>query len=622
MLATASPEKNLTYEPNGVSGALGGAVVMLLCVVFWALSHSYRGLFHDAYLYTLQALARSSPQSLGQDVFLRFGSQDRFTVFSPIYATAIRLLGPEWAAALLTFLSQGTILVGAWFLARSMMTRWSALLGVAVLVAIPGDYGTDRIFSVIEQFLTPRMAAEALVLGSIAAALYERRLMALILIVLATAIHPIMAAAGIGVLLCLYGLYQRPCVGATVMGAAGVLVGCAALLAPRFDPTWLQLVRDRSPFLFVTNWRIDDWGSVAVTLTTLIMGMRKLASLPARRLCQAAFLTTAGGLVVTLIACDLLHVVWLTQLQPWRCQWLGIATAALLLPIIVETCATAGLAGSSSALLLSAAWIFGANSFSIGAALCALIAMWLAPRLKPSEARWILVGAVGMLGLALCWRFASNLQFTDAHYMELHVALWQRDAVSFIHDGSAPLCLIAFTWWLVRMHRRSGLLLLAGLAAAACIALLPQTWALWTQRDFSQQRVAEFAAWRAVIPPGSQVLWPESPLGAWLLLDRPHYLSSAQSSGMVFSRRTALELQSRAEALKSVVPPAATLDWRNAGPALRLSPQQLQGICRLGVVDYLVTAADLGLRPVGVAASASGRLRLYRCAGQAAPASS
>src|ERR1700688_3472055 len=77
------------------------AVLLLLCVTAWALSHGYRGVFHDAGLYTLQALARLPPTSLGQDVFLRFGSQDRYTIFSPIYAAASQVLGTEVGAATL-----------------------------------------------------------------------------------------------------------------------------------------------------------------------------------------------------------------------------------------------------------------------------------------------------------------------------------------------------------------------------------------------------------------------------------------------------------------------------------------------------------------------------------------
>jgi len=75
-----------TFLRPGSGSRLGPAVLGLLCLAAWALSHSYLGMFHDAGLYTLQALSRLTPESLTEDVLLRFGSQDRFTIFSPPYA--------------------------------------------------------------------------------------------------------------------------------------------------------------------------------------------------------------------------------------------------------------------------------------------------------------------------------------------------------------------------------------------------------------------------------------------------------------------------------------------------------------------------------------------------------
>src|SRR5581483_4939922 len=69
-------------------------VGLILCMVaFWMLQHPYEGLVHDSLLYSLGALARVHPESLGHDVFLSVGSQDRFTVFSPLAASLIRLIG-------------------------------------------------------------------------------------------------------------------------------------------------------------------------------------------------------------------------------------------------------------------------------------------------------------------------------------------------------------------------------------------------------------------------------------------------------------------------------------------------------------------------------------------------
>ncbi len=606
--------------------AIGVAAVLLLCGNIWALSHVFQGIFHDANLYTLQALGWLSPDSLSHDVFLHLGSQDRYTIFSPIFAFAIQILGPEWAAASLTLASQIAFFVGGWVLARSVVPPWPALLGVSVLMAIPGEYGAYRIFTCVEPFLTPRMAAEALALASVAAALRARTRPAIVLIVLAAVVHPIMAAAGAVALLLIYLIFPRPRLGGLLLGAAilamtGMFVAAPDGIWGKFDPTWLQLVKDRSPYLFLSSWQLEDWGRVAVTLATLAIGIRTLSGTAGRTLSKIALLTTAGGLLLTFIACDAMHLVLITQLQPWRWEWLGTATAALLLPSILHSCWSLDTSHRATALLLAAACIFGANDFALDCAVAAVGVRLLTRRLASSELRWVLWGAIGMLAIAVIWRVATNLEFTDSHYLELATPLWLRRTMSFVHDGSAPIAVIALTWWLsTRPRGHFGVLAVALLAAGACLALVPQTWAVWTHRQFPPQRVAEFAAWREIIPAGADVFAPDSPLAAWILLDRPSYVSALQSSGMVFSRPAALELQRRAAAIGSVVSPQTFLSWKNAGTGLVLSVQQLQHACRLAVFPFLVTGADIGMTPIGVVSGRSGRLfdaqRLYRCANQ------
>jgi hypothetical protein len=335
-------------------------------------------------------------------------------------------------------------------------------------------------------------------------------------------------------------------------------------------------------------------------------------------LCQAALLTTAGGLVLTFIACDELHLILFTQLQPWRWQWLGTVTAALILPLILSTRWRLGVIGRSTVLLLAAAWIFGSNTYAMAAALAAVGSIALTRRLTPNEARWVFWGACGMLAIAVTWRVASNLEFTDAHYFDTDIPFWLRRAMSFAHDGSAPMAVVALAWWLANaLRRRWGLIVLAVLAVAGCAAMLPETWAQWTARQYPPQRVAQFAPWRARIPPGTDVFWPGSPVAAWLLLDRPNYLSVLQTSGMVFSRNTAMELQRRAISLAGIVPPPAFLSWNGAGSNMELSVHQLQAACQLAAFEFLVTSADLGAAPVGIvpqkSSPSSRHLRLYRC---------
>ncbi len=521
------------------------ALVLLLCVITWMLSHGYLGLFHDSGLYTLQALARLTAGSLNKDVFLQWGSQDRFTLFSPLYAAAARLLGAEAAAAALTLVSQMALLGGAWLLARTLMPARLALYGLAVWVAIPGDYGTGRIFTCIEPFLTPRMAAEALVLAGLAIAFRSKIGPALALMALASLLHPIMAAAGAVALLC---LKPRALVLMAVLAAlAAVPPIMPESLWGRFDADWLRLVRDRSPYLFLRNWSLDDWARIAVSAATLVVGIAVLDG-RARRLCVAALVAMLGGLALSFIACDELHFVLFTQLQSWRWQWLGTVTAALFLPMILSSQWRAGLGGRTTALVLTAAWLFASNGFAMTAAALALASLAGSRRLKPGEARLVFWGACALLAVAISWRLASNLQFTEAHHLDSTTPSWLRQVKSFVRDGSAPLGLLLLVSWLARrpIPSRALPVLIAG-AALAVAMLLPQTWAAWTRREFAPQRIAQFTAWRERVPPGAQVFWPESPLSAWVLLDRPSYLSVLQTSGLVFSRNTAMELERRAQ---------------------------------------------------------------------------
>jgi hypothetical protein len=602
---------------------LGLAALALLGLMTWALSHSYRGIFHDAGLYTLQALAHLRPESLAADVFLRFGSQDRFTLFSPIYAAAGRLLGVESAAALLTLLFQLALLAGAWALARAVVPGSMALLGLGVLLAVPGDYGADRVFTCIEPFLTPRMAAEALVLAGLAAALRDLKPLSAALMVAAALFHPIMAMAGVGALYCLYWGQRNPVL-AAAMAVLGLLtLTLAAVLMPqspwgRFDPIWLALVQARSPYLFLAHWQLDDWSRAAVSAATLLTGMSVLPNRRARALSTIAVITGASGIAITWLTCDLLHLVPFTQLQPWRWLWLGAVAAALLLPQIVRHLWGTDSVGRTTALLLLAAWIFASNPDALTAAAAALMAQAFLHRLKSSEARWVLLGAVGMLALASAWRLASNLEFTDAHYLDPGIPLWIRLATSFVHDGTAPVAVMALAWWLACRRRGApGVMGIAVLAGAGCAALLPPTWRAWSAREYTPQRVAQFADMRQHIPPRSEVFWPESPVAVWMLLDRPSYLSVFQTSGMVYSRASAQELERRAQAIRLAVNPASFMNWSSGSTRMILSRQQLKNACGTGAFDFLVTGADLGWDPVAEVAYASTAaqktIRLYRC---------
>lgn len=603
---------------------LRSVAIGVLCAVTWALSHCYGGIAHDAEQYTLQALSHLSPDSLGRDVFLSHGSQDNYSIFGSVYAAAIRLLGVESAAAVLTLVAQLAVIGAAWLLARQLMPVSLALLAISIVIAVPGFYGADRVFAYLEPFLSPRMLAEALVLGSLAASSCARLRLTLGLLAAAALIHPIMAAAGMAALLWKHLGIPHPRLAALLIGATIVALALFSYALPvgrwgRFDAEWLGLIQDRSPYLLLSHWALDDWVRAAVPLITLTVGIGALPEGRARSLSRIVLLTALSGLALTLVACDLLHLVLFTQLQPWRWLWLATVVAALLLPASVHAAWQTGFAGRTTALLLVSSWLFGSDTLALEIGLAAVVALLVMHRLRQSQARLLFFGSVGLLVIALVWRIATNLAFTDAHYYDPSIAPWLRDVMSCTRDGTFPVAAATLVWWLTEStRRRPATIAVAVLASLTCLCIAPETWSRWTRHAFSAELTGQFTAWRALIPAGAEVFWPGNPVANWLLLQRPSYLSSVQTVGFVFSRPAALEMAGRAHSLAAAgIPPQTFLGWDAEAPAIGLAPRQLQLACATAQFPYLVTGTRLDRAPLAELSReiwpVSHGLRLYDC---------
>src|SRR5271155_3623614 len=125
--------------------------LVLLLVAIWLLTHGYHGLTGDGQIYAFQAFARIHPE-LATDLYLQNTSQDQFTIFSPLYAWFIGLLGLENAARLLTVIFTVWLLAAAWDLSRTVTNRDTASLAVAFLLIVAGDYGGSGVFRLMEPF--------------------------------------------------------------------------------------------------------------------------------------------------------------------------------------------------------------------------------------------------------------------------------------------------------------------------------------------------------------------------------------------------------------------------------------------------------------------------------------
>jgi hypothetical protein len=600
-------------------------------LAIWLLQHPYFGIIHDATLYTLFALAKLHPDPLAGDVFLRFGSQDQFTIFAPLYATVIASMGLEHAAALLTFVSQGVLFACAWLFARQFMPALAATLGVALLAGAPGEYGPGDMFHVLEGFLTPRLPAEALVLGALLAALKQRYWTAGACVIVAMLMHPIMGAAGAALLILTFVAPVRPKL--TLACAAVMLVATLVIVETsgsfgHMDSVWLFFVRITSGYLFVSTWSLNDWSRIAVPLAILAAGSLAGTGLHLRRICAGSLAMVACGLAITLLFCDALHVRIFMSMQAWRWLWLANVTAFVLSPVIAYDCWKRGDSGRIAVLLLATAWIFRGLTpclylLPVALACAAVPPTWSSHRYwRPA-----LMGSCAVLALAVCLDLSDRFSYTPVGDAT-HAALPQQLRI-VCSDGVIPAALIIAAWLALRRSKSvPGIAVIAAIAVLICGALVPLGWESWTYGFYTPSTADKFAQWRAEIPPRAEVLWPDTPIGAWYLLDRQSYWSPHQSAGAIFSREKALLVGHRTETITIAIEKSHSASEAKAD--LKRSPfGVLLGASRMGRDGMVAACTDPDLRyivswmpvaptpfaPVIIDATKSNsRLYLYRCA--------
>jgi hypothetical protein len=601
---------------------LGLAALGCLVVAFWMLVHPYRGVEHDSVLYALLALARLHPGALGHDLFVRYGTQDNFTLFSPLFAAEIRVLGLEPAAAIMTFLTHFAFLGATWLLARRLMSPTLALLAVGLVVVLPSWYGSNSVFAYFEGFLTPRQSAEAFALAGLAAALSSRQLLAGSCMLVAMLLHPIIAAAGVTAWIILSAGMTRPrlAILITVVVALSLVAASATGLGPfkHFDTPWLSVLTERLGYLFPTEWRLTEWVTTEVHAAVLVVGIGFCRNEPVRRLCIAGLITVVLGMLFTIVESDWLHVVIAAQLQTWRWLWLLGVLSTLLLPVIAIDCWQSGDLGRAAALALLGALLIRTNETAAVPALLACVAALAAPRIRtPLQARIFLVAALALLALSLVVlvrdfpNLLPQLQTIRGSRRTYLVRIAEAQALTY--GGLLPAAILVLVCvGVVRATRRSALLLV-GLGAVLMLSLLSYAVQSWTHRKFPDDRVQAFAPWRAAIPESAEVVWPDPPPTEWFELGRASYWSLYQMAGMVFSRDVTMVTTGRETAITPLLP----MLGRNLS-AEPSSPQaSTSALCHQHGVSFFASWADLGATPYPAVAPDPDKphemLYLYSC---------
>lgn len=635
---------NLCLHPSEQSGRGTGSppkpLLLLLILAIWLLAHPHQGLRHDAIFYAGQALFHLQPERYGHDLFFLYGSQDDFTLFTPLYAALIDLLGLP--AAMILLLVAGYVLWagGAAFLAGRVVRGFPFWLGLVLIFALPGYYATGILLRYAEPFLTPRLVAEGLTLLSLALLLAERRSSSFALLLAALAMHPLMALAGIG----FAGFYllkdhPRTVPAVAALGAALVLLlaflqigPCARLLAA-MDKEWFEISFVRSPFIFWDGWKLADWNRVLFAFS-LLLAAGSAAQGRVRRAFLSALAAGAAGVTLFWLGTSLFHNVLLIQLQTCRWLWLSQFFASLAAAWLIDgfwsedrTCRLLLLGFLTAWLLLDY------TGGGLAVLSCALF-IWHTRSGKKSTLPEAATHLLSLLPLGAAawwlrapWREAAALfpEATGASMISLEFALaW---GIMFFMAGGGILALPCFlAVWRYGSEQRKiiHLTVTGGILLLLALALLtwdrPNKWNRVYLPRLLQDPIPVFSR---LIPEKATVYWEEDLKMTWFVLGRASYASFHQLAGLAFNRQTAMEGKRRMDRLAPLGTRDSVFAWRRpewGEEALPRSPQTdlkaLVHVCHDPALDFVVLSGNFAQ---GVIAQHLERLTgkyfyLYDCA--------
>ncbi len=569
------------------------ATLFVSLLLLDALFRPYTGLIHDAQLYAVQVLDRVSPGQYSDDLYLRYGSQDRYTVFSWLVSPVVEVVGLPAAFFLLYLLSNAVFLYGLLRFTQAVVKpRALAALAVIWLALNPIPFGGLGVFDAHETFLTPRLFANGLTLLALERLLRGRAGVSFTLLAAAMAIHPIMAVCGLLAWLCWQALehFSRGTFAALAAVCGLAALGCllyaplgTALFGP-MDETWRRAIHAVNLYSLPAEWTWRDWLRIAVAFGVVVAarrgatGLKSLSqnlegSLPRARDSETTkgFRTRTKSLrrlfdAVAIVAAAGIGLGCVTPYLPYALLFQGQPYRALWLLQVVATCAVFMLAGRVSsanprvrALAFSSVAAFALVSMTgrqwiIAALLAVLGAMWRRSHSQQSLAGLKILAAAGALVL-----LAPEIVSAFYAFYQLAPSFPAAQCFTAIPNTLGP-----FVTWLAAIGVLLALRRLAPTAPRFRLAALAGCLAV--QTAFFVVPCTPLGAWigarrssdvafveqylqrrRAESDHAPTIYWAGGDLDdIWLALGCQSYYVTRQMVGNMFNRPTAMEGQRRA----------------------------------------------------------------------------
>jgi hypothetical protein len=519
---------------------------------------------HDARLYSLQALNFAEHGAFADDVFLRFGSQDQFTLFSRTVGPLVAAVGLRPAFFLL-YLIFNTLFIFALFrLVRALVDdALIATLALVFLVTAPLSYGGCDIFTVHEQFFTPRLVGTTFTLFALERTLRERYLAALAFLIAGSLLHPLMAFGGVMIWAgCLASTYlpSRVLGGLIVAAAiAGTVILTIPALGVRIfgaiDDDWHHTIRVAVGYNYPDTWTAKDWINLAVSFALPILACLSLyRDDPIRRryLWIVVYAGAAGFL--TTLAASYLPYALLFQGQPYRVLWiLKVLQAPLGFMLIARWSQSSALLDKLAALAL--AGFFCVTHYVPQELWIFVLALPISILIgKMREESWWYAGTRGLVLGALGWmlfRGGFFLLQRDAiaqHFDFNEIALYDLIGPIFV---IVALCLSSV--WLAAQNPAALRWAALSVAAISPIGLFAAEHSA-AIRERCTRHGSDIAFVRAFLDErrdnAARIPAVYSSIDRtdliWIDLHATSYFGIIQTAGVMFNQRTADEIERRA----------------------------------------------------------------------------
>ncbi|MEM8678729.1 MAG: hypothetical protein AAGF97_05145 [Planctomycetota bacterium] len=330
---TPPPSSEVPLTSTKWEGRLASLVkrpllLLTLILLVNAVVRPYRGLVLDSCLYAA-LVSHQANGAYADDLFIKYGSQDAYSLFSEIAAPMVRTIGLEGTFFVL-FLAANALFFWALqrLILRMVKSPAFAVLSLLFIATTPIWFGGLRVFHSNECLFTPRIVANAFVLFGIERILARRMGIALGLMLLALPIHPLMAFPGLllwGCVAVLERFSQRTAM--AIFASVGLAAAAVLLIKPvgfavfgEFDSDWRDAVKCGNFYAFASEWEVADWmrilgGFVCVATAAAFSDDRRL-----RTLYLGVLLVAVAGVVGTWIATYAPYAL-LLQGQPYRALW-------------------------------------------------------------------------------------------------------------------------------------------------------------------------------------------------------------------------------------------------------------------------------------------------------------